>query len=69
METSLRETTLIFRALAHPCRLRLLVALAREKVCDVTTLARLCGQRQPHISQQLRALRDLGLVTGDKDGR
>lgn len=69
METRLKDTALVFKALAHPCRLRLLVSLAQERICDVTTLTRLCGQRQPYVSQQLRMLRNLGVVIGDQDGQ
>ena len=69
MDVSLKETALVFKALAHPCRLRLLVSLARERICDMTTPGRLCGQRQPYISQQLRILRSLGVVTGNQDGQ
>jgi len=69
MDTGLKETALVFKALAHPCRLCLLVSLAREQICDVTTLTRLCGQRQPYVSQQLRILRRLGVVTGNQDGQ
>ena len=69
MDTSLKETALVFNALAHPCRLCLLVSLARKQICDVTTVTHLCGQRQPYVSQQLRILRSLGVVTGNQDGQ
>jgi ArsR family transcriptional regulator len=69
MNSSLDETALVFKALAHPCRLRLLISLAREHTCDVTTLMHLCEQRQPYISEQLRILRRLGVVIGNHDGQ
>ena len=66
---SLNDTIAIFSAMAHPCRLRMLILLAEGQVCDVTTLADLCGKRQPYISQQLRILRDAGLVVGSQEGQ
>ena len=66
---SLNDTIAIFSAMAHPCRLRMLILLAEGQVCDVTTLADLCGKRQPYISQQLRILRDAGLVIGSQEGQ
>ena len=57
---SLSDTIALFSAMAHPCRLRMLILLAEGQVCDVTKLADLCGKRQPYISQQLRILRDVG---------
>ena len=66
---SLNDTIAIFSAMAHPCRLRMLILLAEGQVCDVTTLTHLCGKRQPYISQQLRILRDVGLVIGSQEGQ
>jgi len=65
---SLDDTIAIFGALAHLCRLRMLILLAEGQVCDVTTLTHLCGKPQPYISQQLRILREVGLVTGKQEG-
>jgi len=65
---SLNDTIAIFSAMAHPCRLRMLILLAEGQVCDVTTLTHLCGKRQPYILQQLRILRDVGLVIGSQEG-
>ena len=65
---SLSDTIALFSAMAHPCRLRMLILLAEGQVCDVTTLTHLCGKRQPYISQQLRVLRDVGLVIGSQEG-
>jgi len=69
MDPTLKRTTVVFRALAHPCRLRLLLALSKGQLCDVTTLIGACGQRQPYVSQQLRVLRESGLVVGEKHGQ
>ncbi len=58
----------LFQTLAHPVRLRLLLALCggEECVCDLT--ARF-GRPQPYISQQLAALRQAGLVADRREGR
>jgi DNA-binding transcriptional ArsR family regulator len=66
--SSLDDTVAIFGALAHLCRLRMLILLAERQVCDVTTLTHLCGKPQPYITQQLRILREAGLVTGEQEG-
>ena len=61
-EAALQQAASIFHTLSHPCRLRLLVALAGGQVCDVNTLVSLCGRPQPYVSQQLAALRSQGIV-------
>lgn len=66
---SLSDTVRMLGAMAHPCRLRLLILLAEGQVCDVTTLTHLCGKGQPYISQQLRILRDAGLVIGKQEAQ
>lgn len=57
----------LFRALAHPVRLRILDLLARQEAC-VCHLTAVLGQRQPYVSQQLAMLRDAGLVTDRREG-
>ncbi|MGH3959162.1 ArsR/SmtB family transcription factor [Mycobacterium sp.] len=56
------------QALASPTRLRILTRL-RESPCSVTDLSAAVGMEQPAVSHQLRLLRNLGLVTGDRSGR
>ena len=58
----------IFRALADPTRLRLLVALAEEPLC-VCDLAEVAGVSESGVSHQLRMLRDLRLVAWERDGK
>jgi ArsR family transcriptional regulator len=57
----------LFRALAHPVRLRILDILARQEAC-VCHLTALLKQRQPYVSQQLATLREAGLVTDRREG-
>lgn len=56
------------QALATPSRVRILSRLA-VGACSVGELARDIGMEQPAVSQQLRVLRHLGLVVGERDGR
>jgi ArsR family transcriptional regulator, nickel/cobalt-responsive transcriptional repressor len=56
------------QALATPSRVRILSRLGAGP-CSVGELARAVGMEQPAVSQQLRVLRHLGLVVGERDGR
>jgi ArsR family transcriptional regulator len=56
-----------FKLLGHPMRLQILDALRRSPEC-VCHLEALLGKPQPYISQQLRVLREAGVVTDSKDG-
>ncbi len=55
-------------ALATPSRVRILSRLAAGP-CSVGALTSEVGMGQPAVSQQLRVLRHLGLVVGERDGR
>lgn len=55
-------------ALATPSRVRILSRLA-ARPCSVGELAGAIGMEQSAVSQQLRVLRHLGLVVGERDGR
>lgn len=67
-EIMLSRKVALLKTMAHTCRLRLLLALAFGEGCDVTTLICQCGQPQPYVSQQLRILREAGLVVGERHG-
>jgi DNA-binding transcriptional ArsR family regulator len=56
------------QALAAPSRVRILSRLG-ARPCSVGELARAVGMEQSAVSQQLRVLRHLGLVVGERDGR
>jgi DNA-binding transcriptional ArsR family regulator len=56
------------QALATPSRVRILSRLGVGP-CSVGELARAVDMEQPAVSQQLRVLRHLGLVVGERDGR
>lgn len=61
------QTSAQLKLLAHPERLRILDALRRDAEC-VCHLEALLGKPQPYVSQQLRALREAGLIADEKDG-
>lgn len=56
------------QALSTPSRL-LILARLREGPCAATELATEVGMEQSACSHQLRLLRNLGLVTGTRQGR
>ncbi|WP_037570102.1 ArsR/SmtB family transcription factor [Phaeacidiphilus oryzae] len=56
------------QALATPSRLLILSRL-REGPCAATELAAEVGMEQSACSHQLRLLRNLGMVTGERHGR
>ena len=58
----------IFTAIAHPVRRQILDQLVGGDQ-SVTRLAEPYGMSRPAISQHLRVLRDVGLVTEQRHGR
>jgi DNA-binding transcriptional ArsR family regulator len=63
-----RSVAETMQALATPSRVRILSRLGAGP-CSVGTLASEIGMEQSAVSQQLRVLRHLGLVVGERDGR
>lgn len=63
-----REVAQTMQALATPSRVRILGRL-RESACSVGELAGAVGMEQSAVSHQLRILRHLGLVIGERRGR
>jgi DNA-binding transcriptional ArsR family regulator len=63
-----RSVAETMQALAAPSRVRILSRLAAGP-CSVGDLARDVAMEQSAVSQQLRVLRHLGLVVGERDGR
>lgn len=57
----------LFKALAHPVRLRILELLSQGEA-SVSQLTTVLAQRQPYISQQLMQLREAGLVRDRREG-
>jgi DNA-binding transcriptional ArsR family regulator len=63
-----RSVAETMQALATPSRVRILSRLGAG-ACSVGELASDLEMAQPAVSQQLRVLRHLGLVVGERDGR
>ena len=71
MMKSANEEAAIFDALADPTRLKLLKLLCSQKEPDalcVNALTGLLGITQPAVSQHLKVLKSIGLVTGQRRG-
>ena len=66
-----KEQAQLFAALADPTRLKLLqfLCLQNPPGCHcVNSLSQLIGITQPAVSQHLRVLKSVGLVTGERRG-
>lgn len=63
-----RSVAETMQALATPSRVRILSRLGAS-ACSVGELARDVAMELSAVSQQLRVLRHLGLVVGERDGR
>src|SRR5882724_2852292 len=63
-----RQVAETMQALATPSRVRILGRL-KESPCSVTELAAEVEMEQSAVSHQLRLLRNLGLVVGERQGR
>ena len=65
---AISEVADTMQALAASSRVRILSRLTAGP-CSVKELARAVEMEQPAVSQQLRLLRELGLVVGKRHGR
>ncbi len=62
-----REAADLFHILSHQARLRILDELRRDEAC-VCHLQTVLGRPQAYVSQQLRVLREAGVVEDRRDG-
>jgi ArsR family transcriptional regulator len=62
-----QEAANLFSVLAHPVRLSILDELRRSRAC-VCHLQAVLERPQAYVSQQLRVLREAGIVVGERDG-
>lgn len=62
-----RDASALFHILSHPARLQILDELRGEEAC-VCHLQAVLGRPQAYVSQQLRVLREAGLVEDERDG-
>ncbi len=61
-----REISRIFKALAHPARLRLMANLTKRECC-VGDIQKCLALSQPNISQHLGVLKEAGLIVGRRE--
>jgi DNA-binding transcriptional ArsR family regulator len=64
---SYQQATELFHILSHRARLRILDELRRGEAC-VCHLQAALGRPQVYVSQQLRVLREAGVIESYKDG-
>ena len=64
----LDDLTDLFSVFSDKTRLRIVCALAMSRTC-VTDLSSVLGINQTTVSQQLRLLRNLGVVRCERDGK
>jgi DNA-binding transcriptional ArsR family regulator len=62
-----RQAAKLFHLLSHPARLHILDELRQGEAC-VCHLQAVLGRPQAYVSQQLRVLREAGVVQDRKDG-
>lgn len=58
----------IFKALAHPIRLKIVCGLMKKDECNVSIMVEKLGVAQPTVSQHLNILKNAGVITGYKKG-
>ncbi len=63
------DTDTLFRMLADPTRLRILMLLQREGVLCVCELTQALNLSQPKISRHLAHLRESGLLLAERQGQ
>jgi DNA-binding transcriptional ArsR family regulator len=66
-ENSYRNAAQLFHILSHQARLRILDELRKDEAC-VCHLQAVLKRPQAYVSQQLRVLREAGLVTDQREG-
>jgi len=62
------EIALIAKAFGHPARVAILQYIIKTKTCICGDLVQEIGLAQPTISQHLKELKNLGLISGNVEG-
>ena len=65
----LQESSEILRALAHPLRMKILEFIDQHETVNVNKIYNTLRLEQSITSQHLRIMRDVGLVTTERDGK
>jgi len=67
-EKELTELAVLFRALSHPARLRILQFLSETKSCITGDISDDLPLGRTTVNQHLKELKDSGLVKGETEG-
>jgi DNA-binding transcriptional ArsR family regulator len=63
------ELATIFKVLANPARIAILQYISSQKACICNDIVEEIGLAQPTISQHLKELKSIGLITGKISGK
>ena len=58
----------IFKALAHPIRLKIVCGLINKEQCNVSIMVEKLNLPQPTVSQHLNILKNAGIIEGFRKG-
>jgi ArsR family transcriptional regulator len=64
----MKDAVKVFKALADPTRLRIMLLLRRRELC-VCELMFILGMEQSRVSHHMRILRDAGIAEDVREGR
>ena len=67
MPVKYEKVSEIFKALAHPARLKMVVGLLKDE-CNVAQIQKVLGLPQSTISQHLRILKNADIIKGRREG-
>lgn len=62
------ELSEVGKALAHPARIKILKVLSELNICMTGDIVKLLPLAQSTVSQHLKELKRVGLITGEIDG-
>ncbi len=68
-QEKLRASSRVFRALAHPLRIRIITVIGSKDTVCVNEIIETLGLEQSVASQHLRILRQASLVTTQRQGK
>jgi len=58
----------MFKALAHPIRLKIVCGLIKKEECNVSIMVEKLSLPQPTVSQHLNILKNAGIIQGFRKG-
>ena len=63
------ELATIFKVLSNPARIAILQYISTQEACICNDIVDEIGLAQPTISQHLKELKSIGLITGEIEGK